>query len=136
MRSLVRIKKIAIFDAHFKIKETETQEGVMNDKEKDVVSKMINIYCRSKHKHGRELCAECRSLNEYALQRLERCPFGEEKPTCGTCKIHCYKKDMREQIKTVMRFAGPRMLLHHPIDAITHFHRERKLKRAFSENSV
>ena len=108
----------------------------MNDKEKDVVSKMITIYCHSKHKAGKRLCKECRILNEYALQRLERCTFGEEKPTCGACEIHCYKKDMREMIRTVMRFAGPRMILHHPIDAIKHYRRERKLKREFNENII
>lgn len=27
---------------------------------------------------------------------------------------------MREQIKAVMRYAGPRMLLHHPILALFH----------------
>jgi hypothetical protein len=27
---------------------------------------------------------------------------------------------MREQIRQVMRYAGPRMLLHHPIHAVLH----------------
>ena len=106
----------------------------MNEKEKDVVGKMITIYCRSKHKSGKQLCNECQALNTYAQQRLERCPFGEEKPTCGSCAIHCYKKDMREKIKIVMRYAGPRLLFIHPIDAIKHMIRERKLKREFSAN--
>ena len=105
----------------------------MNEKEKDVVSKMITIYCNSKHKLGKRLCEECNKLNEYALLRLERCPFGEGKPTCGTCTVHCYKKDMREQIRTIMRYAGPRMILYHPVDAIKHFLREKKLKKEFSK---
>lgn len=106
----------------------------MNEKEKDVVGRMITIYCRSKHKSGKELCEDCKNLNAYAMQRLERCPFGEEKPTCGTCKIHCYKKDMRERIRTVMRFAGPRMFFIHPIAAVKHIIRERKLNREFEAN--
>ncbi|CEA16069.1 MAG TPA: nitrous oxide-stimulated promoter family protein [Fermentimonas caenicola] len=101
----------------------------MNEGEKKVVSKMISIYCRSKHNQKNELCIECESLNNYALQRLERCPFGDDKPTCGTCTIHCYKRDMRQRIKEVMRFSGPRMLFAHPIEAIRHFNRERKRKK-------
>ena len=106
----------------------------MNEKEKDVITKMITIYCRSKHKSSKQLCSECDALNTYALQRLERCPFGEGKPTCGLCSIHCYKKDMREKIKTVMRYAGPRLFFIHPIVTIKHMIRERKLNREFSAN--
>ncbi len=101
----------------------------MNEGEKRVVNKMISIYCHFKHKQGKKLCEECESLNNYAVQRLERCPFGEDKPTCGTCTVHCYKNDMRNKIKEVMRFSGPRMLFYHPIDAIRYFNRERKSKK-------
>ena len=52
--------------------------------------------------------------------RLERCPFGEQKPTCANCLVHCYKADMRERMREVMRFAGPRMLRRHPILALWH----------------
>ena len=104
----------------------------MNEGEKKVVSKMIALYCRSKHGSGKELCAECDSLRQYAFQRLEYCRFGEEKPTCATCTVHCYKKSMRMKIKEVMRFAGPRMLLAHPVDAIRHFYQERRRNRNYA----
>lgn len=105
----------------------------MNDDEKKVVNKMITLYCNSKHNARGELCDSCHELNEYAYARLERCPFGEEKPTCGSCSIHCYKPSMKEQIKEVMRFAGPRMLLLSPIDTIRHFYKEYKRKRLYSK---
>lgn len=98
----------------------------MNESEKKVVSKMIAIYCRSKHGSEKELCEDCASLQQYAIHRLEACPFGESKPSCATCTVHCYKRDMRVKIKEVMRFAGPRMLFLHPLDAITHFYQERR----------
>lgn len=104
----------------------------MNEGEKKVVSSMIAIYCRSKHSSGKELCEECSALNEYALQRLETCRFGEEKPTCAGCPVHCYKKNMRVKIKEVMRFSGPRMLFVHPIATIRHLYRERKLDRNYT----
>lgn len=104
----------------------------MNDDEKRVVKKMITLYCNSNHNTKNELCENCNELNQYAFMRLERCPFGEEKPTCGSCSIHCYKPDMKAQIKKVMRFAGPRMLFVSPIDTMRHFYREYKRKRLYS----
>ncbi len=42
----------------------------------------------------------------------------KKKTFCANCKVHCYKPQMREQIRQVMRFSGPRMLLYHPVLAI------------------
>lgn len=103
----------------------------MNESEKRVVSKMIKIYCKANHNTTQHLCTECGLLDSYAMKRLENCPFGDNKPTCSTCTIHCYKRDMRLQIKEVMRFSGPRMILKHPIATIHHFIREYKRKRLY-----
>ena len=56
----------------------------------------------------------------YATRRLDRCVFGDDKPTCANCTVHCYSEAMREQVRAVMRYAGPRMLRRHPILAIRH----------------
>lgn len=66
------------------------------------------------------LCSQCQSLLDYAHKRLEHCKYGEDKPSCTRCPVHCYKPAMREQIRQVMRYSGPRMLLHDPIMAIRH----------------
>jgi len=95
----------------------------MNNREKKTVSKMLHIYCRLKHGQGKLLCPSCKQLENYAYVRLERCTFGEEKPACQTCLIHCYDYEEREKIREVMRFAGPRMLFYHPIEAIRHLWR-------------
>lgn len=82
---------------------------------------MIVVYCHGRHGGSRRaLCAECRELREYAHERLVRCPFGEDKPTCANCKVHCYRAAMRERVRDVMRFAGPRMLARHPYLALMH----------------
>lgn len=81
---------------------------------------MFRIYCDNVHAGRVEDCPHCAALLTYATHRLERCPFGEEKSTCANCTIHCYKPDMRDQIKEVMRLAGPRMTLRHPILAVHH----------------
>lgn len=92
------------------------------EQEKRTVERMIKLYCQLKEGNG-VLCENCCELKDYALKRLDNCPFGENKTSCKRCKIHCYKPEMREKIREVMRFSGPRMLLHHPIDAIKHIFR-------------
>lgn len=81
---------------------------------------MISIYCTAHHHSSQSLCNECEQLYDYATKRLMRCPFQADKPTCGNCTIHCYKHEMRDKIKNVMRYAGPRMIYRHPILAIYH----------------
>lgn len=88
--------------------------------EKEIVFEMIKLYCAKKHKYKNGLCPECKELNEYAVKKTEKCPFMETKTFCSNCKVHCYNKEMREKIKRVMSFSGPRMIFHHPILAIRH----------------
>lgn len=87
--------------------------------EKKVVELMIRIYCRKKEKNA-VLCPDCEELLRYAHTRLDRCPFGEKKSSYKKCTVHCYKPAMRERMRTVMRFSGPRMLLYAPWEAIRH----------------
>ena len=89
------------------------------EREWKTVSAMVHIYCRDQH-HGDALCEDCQQLMSYIRLRLERCRFGEDKPTCAKCPVHCYQKDRRAQIKTVMRFAGPKMVWEHPWLSLCH----------------
>lgn len=93
----------------------------MNAREKNTVSKMISLYCRSRHGSQGTVCPGCRDLENYAHARLERCLFGESKPACKKCTVHCYKSDYRLKMQEVMRFSGPRMLFYHPVDTVRHF---------------
>jgi len=85
------------------------------------IEAMIRCYCRDLHGRGAGLCPECQQLQDYACLRLERCRFGAEKPTCANCPVHCYQRARREQVKVVMRYAGPRMLWRHPILSLYHW---------------
>lgn len=87
---------------------------------------MIGIYCRNLHGGGQSPCAPCEDLRLYAEKRLEKCSFAEEKPTCVKCPVHCYEAAMRERVREVMRYSGPRMLLRHPVLALLHFRDERR----------
>jgi len=84
------------------------------------VRAMIGMYCRDHHETRDALCADCEQLWQYAQARVDKCPFGIEKPTCAKCPVHCYKRDMREQIRNVMRYAGPRMMWRHPWLTVLH----------------
>ena len=88
-------------------------------RELETLMAMILLYCRHHHE-GKPLCAQCAALARYAERRLERCLFGDAKPTCANCVVHCYRADQREQIRQVMRWAGPRMPFRHPVLAIRH----------------
>lgn len=104
------------------------------EKEKRLIPVMIRKYCHDQHgTRGSEVCPACRELTDYALFRLEKCPFKVNKKFCSFCKIHCYKPDMRERIKAVMKYSGPRMLTAHPVFAISHVVQmisyQRKLKK-------
>ena len=45
---------------------------------------------------------------------------------CRRHEVHCYKPEMKERIRTIMRWAGPRMIIYHPVAAIRHLLRELK----------
>lgn len=89
------------------------------------ITAMVHIYCKAKHGQA-TLCEPCQAFLHYANEKLDRCPYGQNKPTCNRCPIHCYKQQHREQARNIMRFAGPRMLLRHPILAIRHLRAEKR----------
>ena len=99
------------------------------EREKRMVSQMIALYCRKKHHTRGDLCPQCAALDAYAKMRADKCPFMETKTFCSNCRIHCYKPDMRAKIREVMHFAGPRMILHHPVAAIRHVVETKKEQR-------
>ena len=98
-------------------------------REKETVSLMIRLYCRKKHGTGAQLCESCAALEAYAKKRSDLCPFMETKTFCSNCSVHCYQPEMRENIREVMRFSGPRMMLVHPVMAIRHLIESKKEKK-------
>ncbi len=82
---------------------------------------MVKIYCAGNHQATTQNpCADCEEFLRYASQRLAKCPYGEEKPTCANCPVHCYKQARREQAREIMRYAGPRMPVRHPWLSLRH----------------
>lgn len=72
------------------------------------------------------VCAHCAGLLSYAEKRRAFCPK-DPKPFCSHCDTHCYKPDMREYMREVMRYAGPRSMLNgHAIDGIKHLIESRR----------
>jgi hypothetical protein len=96
-------------------------------REKKTIDKMVHLYCKSKHNtNGSQLCDDCSKFLSYAFTRLDKCPFQEEKSTCGKCLVHCYRPDMKEKAKKIMRYSGPRLIYRSPILALHHVFDGRK----------
>ena len=96
------------------------------ESEKKTIKTMIKMYCNKFHKPIGDFCQECVELFKYAEERLKNCQFGEDKPICEKCPIHCYKINMREEVREVMRYAGPRMIYKHPIMGFRHLFKKIK----------
>jgi hypothetical protein len=91
------------------------------DREYRTMQRMVEIYCAGHHGRARgATCPDCAGFLDYAARRLEKCPYGDDKPVCAKCPIHCYKRAQREQARAIMRYAGPRMALRHPWLSLTH----------------
>ena len=108
--------------------------------EAEMVSQMIALWCRAHHvgdaptadavddlastvrlgHRDIQLCPDCVELRDYAIARIKHCPHMDTKTFCSACPTHCYKPEMRERIREVMRWSGPRMLRYRPIPAIKH----------------
>ena len=85
------------------------------------MQRMVEIYCAGHHRlNGTPLCATCNEFLGYVQRRIDKCPYGENKPTCARCPIHCYKHAQREKARAIMRYAGPRMMWRHPWLSLTH----------------
>jgi hypothetical protein len=103
-----------------------TKQDSRIENEKKIVEKMISYYCQHKHSPStNELYQDCSDLLTYSHMRLELCQFGEEKPTCRKCPVHCYSPTKRAKIRAVMRYAGSRMLFRAPLNWIKYKLRER-----------
>lgn len=105
-------------------KDIETKR----EREKAIVSRMIALYCKKNHKTD-GLCPDCAALDSYARMRSDKCPFMETKTFCSNCSVHCYQPQMREKIRAVMRFSGPRMIFHCPVTAMRHVIEMKKEKK-------
>jgi Nitrous oxide-stimulated promoter len=92
------------------------------EREKRTIRTMIQIYCRG-HRHiASGICSECGKLLQYALHQIDSCPYERSrKPACGLCRTNCFSAEMHKRFHKIMRYAGPRMMMRHPILSMAHF---------------
>ena len=99
------------------------------EREKRTISNMVAIYCAGNHDAsartetsfaGEPLCPACKAIDDYCVLRTERCRPMAPPPRREESGNHCYAPAQREQIRAIMRYAGPRMILYHPVAAIRH----------------
>ncbi|WP_408900088.1 nitrous oxide-stimulated promoter family protein [Photobacterium piscicola] len=110
-------------------KETDFRLLGRLDSEFKTITAMIDIYCAKHHQINTlkfQRCNNCDQFRAYVKQRLDRCPYGENKPSCKQCPIHCYKPQQKIMSQTIMRYSGPKMIVKHPIMAIKHLIHDKK----------
>lgn len=95
-------------------------------RERKTFTAMLAMFCHDQHGTATGLCASCEQLQAYALERSAHCPFQADKPTCLQCPVHCYQPEMRARVRDVMRYAGPKMPLRHPLLALLHLWTSRR----------
>lgn len=100
---------------------------LINLNDRNIIEWMIKYYCRKNHS-TQKFCDDCSSLLEYASMRIKKCPYGENKPVCSNCTIHCYIPEQREKIKKIMRFSGPAILFHKPFTGIRYILKKKLYK--------
>ncbi|KJG21541.1 hypothetical protein UB37_10775 [Photobacterium iliopiscarium] len=116
-------------------KETDFHLSGQLGREFKTITAMIDLYCEKHHQINTvkfQRCADCEQFRNYVKQRLDRCPYGENKPSCKQCPIHCYKPQQKVHSQTIMRYSGPKMIIKHPIMAIKHLIHD---KRAIPERN-
>ncbi len=94
--------------------------GSRRKRESIIVQSMIRMYCHDVHFTRQSLCTDCAELSAYAEKRLLSCMYGEIKPVCKNCPVHCYSPKMREHMRLVMQWSGPRMIYKKPLFAVLH----------------
>ncbi len=107
-------------DVTYKVSTRPNRENPRMARERRTFDVMLKMYCRDRHQSVKGLCASCAALQAYARERLAECPFQEDKSSCLKCPVHCYAPEMRARVREVMRYAGPRMIWHHPWLALMH----------------
>jgi len=108
-----------------------TAQALLNGtlkREYNTVKAMVEIYCKAHHRTSTPMdeCEPCREFLDHVSDRLDRCSYGQDKPSCKQCAIHCYRPEMKARARAIMIFSGPKMLFSHPIMAIRHLIHSRK----------
>ena len=78
----------------------QAMSGKRIAREKETIRKMIALYEKQCPQASKE-AEHYLTLNAYADKRLDKCVFGEEKPACKQCPVHCYQPAKREEMKPV-----------------------------------
>lgn len=112
--------------------------GKLNS-EFNTVTAMIDLYCLKHHQINAnkfQRCTDCEQFRSYVKHRLDRCPYGENKPSCKQCPIHCYRPQQKVNSQTIMRYSGPKMIVKHPIMAIRHLIHDKRSIPAIKRDMV
>ena len=85
---------------------------------------MIEMYCRDHHDGASRdedgLCGDCAELLAYARVAAGQVPVRDGQADLRGLPDALLRPVMRERVRDVMRYSGPRMLKRHPVLAVAH----------------
>ena len=116
--------------------EINCEVSIMDKKieyEYELVCQMIDLFARKNDTYSTEEIGE---LKAYVKERLISCKNRPNKPFCSYCKIHCYKPKMRDMIREIMRFSGPRFIFYRPYESIKHLLHKSSFIRNFASKKA
>lgn len=99
----------------------------MPNSDQRTLEAMGHLYCRAHHaatnRDSTGLCADCRNVVETTLQRTRACPHGHHH-NCEDCATKCHSEECAKQIRALMAYSAPRMLLKHPLMTLRYLSRK------------
>ena len=101
------------------------------EREMKTIRAMIAIYCQDHHHVAAGSCAmRARRCSSMLRPDLANARGVTRNPCVPTARSIAIKPAMRDQVRQVMRYAGPKMLLRHPLLAVSHLLQKRKAHAA------
>jgi hypothetical protein len=95
-------------------------EGITDVTEEFAFDEELQAYVnRSGWKVG--LCPECFALVKESVRHTNRCRHLAYKTFCHHCPTPCYALSVREKIRPIMRYSGPRLVMKHPVLGFQYF---------------
>ena len=90
-------------------------------KEKENIRKSFGKYCNENHGTSDEkLCPKCTALLTTVMLKIQRCPYGINKPVCDNCETPCFGEEATNNFREIMKSSRKKMLLSHPLMTIKH----------------
>ena len=105
------------------------------EREKRTVALMIRLYCRKKHGTKKIFVPNAKHFRSMRCSAVINAPLWKPRPFALTAVCIVTSRKCVKKIREVMRFSGPRMILHHPVMAVRHVIESKKEKKRLEKEN-